>query len=205
MVGPPVIGLIESARARVIVIDELLEEPPGTSTASASDAFTGAHSVAENPSTPMHIPSLSLTATPRQLEPPTPDIMEDPLRALVRICAFLASNTARALGRDEPGVTPPLAGVEPYLDAVSVDLVRINKVVAKKRVEEDEEEEEEEGEDEQGNEAAVADSSRAWKDTVGDLDEVAGGADTDKREGPAVPKLRGYYRYIIATVCAGWK
>ncbi|KAH8996423.1 hypothetical protein EDB86DRAFT_3243321 [Lactarius hatsudake] len=47
------------------------------------------------------VPSLSLTVTPRELEPPTPDVAEDPLRALTRICAFLVSNTARATQRDE--------------------------------------------------------------------------------------------------------
>ncbi|KAI9449447.1 hypothetical protein BJY52DRAFT_1192570 [Lactarius psammicola] len=83
-------------------------------------------------------PSLSLTVTPRELEPPTPDVAEDPLRALTRICAFLVSNTARATQRDELGVTPPLAGLEPYLDAVRVDLAYIDEVVEEKRVEAEE-------------------------------------------------------------------
>ena len=81
-------------------------------------------------------PSLSLTVTPRELEPPTPDVAEDPLRALYRICAFLVSNTARAAQRDELGTTPPLAGLEPYLDAVRVDLAYIDEVVAGRRAEE---------------------------------------------------------------------
>lgn len=76
-------------------------------------------------------PSLSLTVTPRELEPPTPDVAEDPLRALSRICAFLVSNTARAARRVELGATPPLAGLEPYLDAVRVDLAYIDEVVAR--------------------------------------------------------------------------
>ncbi|KAH8993491.1 hypothetical protein EDB92DRAFT_1815552 [Lactarius akahatsu] len=85
-------------------------------------------------------PSLSLTVTPRDLEPPTPDVAEDPLRALTRICAFLVSNTARATQRDELGATPPLAGLEPYLDAVNVDLAYIDEVVVGKRAEADERE-----------------------------------------------------------------
>jgi hypothetical protein len=76
-------------------------------------------------------PSLSLTATPRELEPPTPDVAEDPLRALVRICGFLASNTARAWrGEEELAATPPLAGLAPYLDPVKDDLERISEMVA---------------------------------------------------------------------------
>ncbi|KAH9069805.1 hypothetical protein EDB83DRAFT_2518142 [Lactarius deliciosus] len=84
------------------------------------------------------VPSLSLTVTPRELEPPTPDVAEDPLRALTRICAFLVSNTARATQRDELGATPPLAGLEPYLDAVNVDLAYIDEVVVGKRAEAEE-------------------------------------------------------------------
>ena len=71
------------------------------------------------------VPSLSLTVTPRELEPPTPDVAEDPLRALARICAFLVSNTARAAQNAELGTTPPLAGLEPYIEAVNVDLAYI--------------------------------------------------------------------------------
>lgn len=70
-------------------------------------------------------PSLSLTVTPRELEPPTPDVAEDPLRALARICAFLVSNTARAAQNAELGTTPPLAGLGPYIEAVNVDLAYI--------------------------------------------------------------------------------
>ncbi|KAN0138360.1 hypothetical protein V8E53_003823 [Lactarius tabidus] len=83
-------------------------------------------------------PSLSLTVTPRDLEPPTPDVAEDPLRALARICAFLVSNTARAAQRAELGATPPLAGLEPYLEAVNVDLAYIDEVVEGMRAEGDE-------------------------------------------------------------------
>jgi hypothetical protein len=82
-------------------------------------------------------PSLSLTVTPRELEPPTPDVAEDPLRALARICAFLVSNTARAAQRAELGVTPPLAGLEPYLESVNVDLAYIDEVVEGMREEEE--------------------------------------------------------------------
>jgi hypothetical protein len=82
-------------------------------------------------------PSLSLTATPRELEPPTPDVAEDPLRALIRICGFLAANTARAWrGDEELAATPPLAGLAPYLDPVKDDLERISEMVADKRGEE---------------------------------------------------------------------
>lgn len=73
-------------------------------------------------------PSLSLTATPHELEPPTPDVAEDPLRALVRICGFLASNTARAWRGEELAATPPLAGLAPYLDNVKDDLERISEM-----------------------------------------------------------------------------
>lgn len=76
------------------------------------------------------VPSLSLTATPRDLEPPTPDVAEDPLRALVRICGFLASNTSRAWRGEELNATPPLAGLALYLDAVHEDMERINEMGA---------------------------------------------------------------------------
>ena len=78
-------------------------------------------------------PSLSLTATPRELEPPTPDVAEDPLRALVRICGFLASNTARAWRGEELAATPPLAGLAQFLDPVKDDLETISEMVAEKR------------------------------------------------------------------------
>jgi hypothetical protein len=81
-------------------------------------------------------PSLSLTATPRELEPPTPDGAEDPLLALVRICGFLASNSARAWRGEELAATPPLAGLAAYLDPVKEDLERISEMVADKREEE---------------------------------------------------------------------
>jgi len=77
-------------------------------------------------------PSLSLTATPHELEPPTPDVAEDPLRALIRICGFLASNTARAWRGEELAATPPLAGLAPYLDPVKDDLERISEMIADK-------------------------------------------------------------------------
>ncbi|KAI0279391.1 hypothetical protein BGY98DRAFT_439479 [Russula aff. rugulosa BPL654] len=80
-------------------------------------------------------PSLSLTATPRELEPPTPDVAEDPLRALVRICGFLTSNIARAWRGEELAATPPLAGLAAYLDPVKEDLERISEMVADKREE----------------------------------------------------------------------
>jgi hypothetical protein len=78
-------------------------------------------------------PSLSLTATPRELEPPTPDVAEDPLRALIRICGFLASNTALAWRGEELAATPPLAGLAAYLDPVKDDLERISEMVPEKR------------------------------------------------------------------------
>ncbi|KAI0247294.1 hypothetical protein BJV78DRAFT_1285662 [Lactifluus subvellereus] len=93
--------------------------------------------ITEPPSTPS-TPTLSLTATPRELEPPTPDVAEDPLRALSRICGFLASNSARAWRREDLGAMPPLAGLELYLDAVRVDLERIDEMVEEKRKDEDE-------------------------------------------------------------------
>jgi hypothetical protein len=76
-------------------------------------------------------PSLSLTATPHELEPPTPDVAEDPLRALVRICGFLASNTARAWRGEELAATPPLAGLALYLDPIKDDLERISEMEEK--------------------------------------------------------------------------
>ena len=81
-------------------------------------------------------PSLSLTATPRELEPPTPDVAEEPLRALARICGFFASNTARAWRGEELAATPPLAGLAAYLDPVKEDLERISEMLADKREEE---------------------------------------------------------------------
>ncbi|KAH8993488.1 hypothetical protein EDB92DRAFT_409256 [Lactarius akahatsu] len=80
-------------------------------------------------------PSLSLTVTPRELEPPT---SEDPLRALGHVCAFLASSIVRARQCDELGVMPPLAGLEPYLVPVRADLAYIDEVVARKRAEAEE-------------------------------------------------------------------
>ena len=74
------------------------------------------------------MPSLSLTATPRLLEPATPDVAEEPLRALARICGFLASSTARAWRGEALPATPPLAGLASYLDAVHRDLECINEM-----------------------------------------------------------------------------
>ncbi|KAH9972430.1 hypothetical protein BGW80DRAFT_1561026 [Lactifluus volemus] len=53
---------------------------------------------------------------------------EDPLRALTRICDFLACNTARARKRGEFDTTPPLAGLGLYLDAMRVDLAHIDEM-----------------------------------------------------------------------------
>ena len=114
------------------------------------------------------LPSLSLTVTPRELEPPTPDVAEDPLRALSRICAFLVSNTARAALRAELGATPPLAGLEPYLDSVRVDLAYIDELVAEKRAEA---EEEDEG---SADEETIAGGSEGEEDTVPSADEGLG-------------------------------
>ena len=79
------------------------------------------------------VPSLSLTATPRELEPQTPDGAEDPLRALTRICGFLTSNTARAWRGEDLAATPPLAGLAAYLDPVEEDLERISEMATEKR------------------------------------------------------------------------
>ncbi|KAI9437600.1 hypothetical protein H4582DRAFT_1879248 [Lactarius indigo] len=85
-------------------------------------------------------PSLSLTFTPREIELPTSDsAAEDPLRALGYICAFLASSIARARQRDELGERPPLAGLEPYLDTVLMDLAYIDEVVVEKRADAEQE------------------------------------------------------------------
>ena len=81
-------------------------------------------------------PSLSLTATPRELEPPTPDVAENPLRALTRICGFLTSNTARAWRGEELAATPPLAGLAMYLAPVQEDLERISEMEGGKAEEE---------------------------------------------------------------------
>ncbi|KAH8996422.1 hypothetical protein EDB86DRAFT_996557 [Lactarius hatsudake] len=89
--------------------------------------------IEKSKSTPLPVPSravepsLSLTVTRRELKPPT---SEDPLRALGHVCAFLASSIARARQRDELGARPPLAGLEPYIDAVRADLAYIDEVVA---------------------------------------------------------------------------
>ena len=90
--------------------------------------------------------TLSLTTTPHELEPPTPDVAEDPLRALSRTCGFLAANMARGWKREELTATPPLAGLEPYLAAVREDLARIEEIGE----EEDESESENESESESG-------------------------------------------------------
>ncbi|KAI9449451.1 hypothetical protein BJY52DRAFT_1192574 [Lactarius psammicola] len=84
-------------------------------------------------------PPLSLTVTPRELQPPTSDVAEVPLQALISICAFLASNIARAVQRAELRATPSLAGLEPCIDAVCRDLAYIDEVVAGKRAEAEEE------------------------------------------------------------------
>ncbi|KAH9971134.1 hypothetical protein BGW80DRAFT_510758 [Lactifluus volemus] len=98
-------------------------------------------------STPQQSPSLSLTTTPRELEPPTPDVAEDPLRALTRICGFLTCNISRARKRDQLAITPPLAGLGLYLDAVRVDLARIDELVQERRQEPEEEHRSDEGSD----------------------------------------------------------
>ena len=78
-------------------------------------------------------PSVSLTATPRGPVPPIPDVAEDPLRTLARMCGFLASNIARAWRGEELAATPSLVA---YLDPVKEDLERISEMVADKREEE---------------------------------------------------------------------
>ena len=80
-------------------------------------------------------PSLSLTATPHELEPPTPDVAEDPLLALICICGFLTSNTTRAWREEELAAMPPLVGLAAYLDPIKEDLERISEMVADKREE----------------------------------------------------------------------
>lgn len=108
--------------------------------------------------------SLSLTATPRELEPPTPDVAEDPLRALVRICGFLASNTARAWRGEDLAATPPLAGLALYLDHVQEDLERISEMAEEKR-----------GDD--GKERAGGDSEEAVVVAAGESAGAGAGAD----------------------------
>ena len=130
-------------------------------------------------------PSLSLTVTPRELEPPTPDVAEDPLRALTRICAFLVSNTALAAQRAELDATPPLAGLEPYLDAVRVDLAYIDEVVAGKHAE-DEEEERSADDEAAATTVAVAEDAGASASADSGLDAGAGvSADAHAHDEPS--------------------
>ncbi|KAH9971130.1 hypothetical protein BGW80DRAFT_510408 [Lactifluus volemus] len=58
-----------------------------------------------------------------------PDVAEDPLRALTRICGFLTCNISRARKRDQLAIMPPLAGLGMYLNAVRVDLARVDELV----------------------------------------------------------------------------
>ena len=133
---------------------------PSTPTQSSSSSG-GGDGGSSGGSSPARVPTpttLSLTATPRELEPATPDVAEEPLRALARICGFLAANSARAWRRDELAATPPLAGLEPYLAAVQEDLARCEEMA----------EEEEDGEDEGEGEGAVADAAAAGEVRVWD-------------------------------------
>ena len=128
--------------------------------------------------------TLSLTTTPHELEPPTPDVAEDPLRALSRTCGFLAANMARGLKGEELAVTPPLAGLEPYLAAVRKDLARIEN--------EGEEDDESESESEEGDSHSDAEVKEgavvavAGKVQVGDRQDAGAGADAG--EGPGAGK-----------------
>ncbi|KAH9987003.1 hypothetical protein BJV74DRAFT_796627 [Russula compacta] len=132
----------------------VIPSPSATAAAAGTAASASASAASASASAQQRPPSLSLMATPRALlEPPTPDVAEDPLRALSRICGFLASNTARAWRRDELGPTPPLAGLEPYLGAVRGDLARIDEMVAEGG---SGPEEDDEGEDEEGGEEGEA-------------------------------------------------
>lgn len=66
-------------------------------------------------------------------------VTEAALLALNGICAFLAANTALAEQCAELSATPPLVGLEPYLDAVLMDPADIDEVVAEKRADVEEE------------------------------------------------------------------
>ncbi|KAH9055524.1 hypothetical protein EDB87DRAFT_1762122 [Lactarius vividus] len=99
-----------------------------------SETSESSHTLARRAPPPPPPPRLAEKSKPTA----TAHVAEDPLRALTRICAFLVSNTARATQRDELGATPPLAGLEPYLDAVNVDLAYIDEVVVGKRAEAEE-------------------------------------------------------------------
>jgi len=127
--------------------------------------------------------SLSLTVTPRELEPRTPDVVEDPLQAIFRVCGFLAANTARAWRHEELAPTPPLAGLEPYLAAVQRDLEMIDQTGKDDEdVDVDEEEESEEGEESEGEEeegAAAAEDSEVQvldREDAGDSEDSEAGA-----------------------------
>src|SRR5712671_5185964 len=128
-------------------------------------------------------PSLSLMATPGALEPLSPDVAEDPLRALGRFCAFLASNTARAWRREEElERTPPLAGLEPYLDVVREDLARIDEMVAPEGDSEDSEDSEEDGKKEREEDSEQVKEKVKEKDQEAVAVAVTGGAEVKDRE-----------------------
>jgi hypothetical protein len=128
--------------------------------------------------------TLSLTTAPHELEPPTPDAAEDPLRALSRTCGFLAANTARGLKREELSATPPLAGLEPYLAAVRKDLARIEEMGEEDESESESESEEGDGEGDSHGDAVEVKEGAVVAVTgevrVGDRQDVGAGADADE-------------------------
>lgn len=139
---------------RVKFVERSIVIPPTIPPRKPDNSIESSPALIEAPSPTL---SLSLTVTPRELEPRTPDVVEDPLQALVRICGFLAANTARALRHEELAPTPPLAGLEPYLTAVQEDLETIDQMGKDDEDEDtDEESEESEGEEEEEEGAAAA-------------------------------------------------
>ena len=163
---------------RVKFVERSIVIPPTIPQRKPDNSIECSPALVEAPSPTL---SLSLTVTPRELEPRTPSIVEDPLQALVRICAFLAANTARAWRHEELAPTPPLAGLEPYLAAVQQDFVMIDRT-GKDDEDEDVDEEEEESEESEGegNEgAAAAEDSEVQmldREDAGDSEDSEAGA-----------------------------
>lgn len=159
---------------RVKFVERSIVIPPTIPQRKPDNSIESSPALVEAPSPTL---SLSLTVTPRELEPRTPDVVEDPLQALVRICGFLAANTARAWRHEELAPTPPLAGLEPYLAAVQEDLETIDQT-GKDDEDEDEDSEEEESEGEEEGAAAAEDSEVQVLDQggKGDSEDLEAGA-----------------------------
>jgi len=162
---------------RVKFVERSIVIPPTIPQRKPDNSIESSPALVEAPSPTL---SLSLTVTPRELEPRTPDVVEDPLQALVRICGFLAANTARAWRHEELAPTPPLAGLELYLAAVQEDLETIDQTGKDDEVE-DEDSEEEESEESEGEEegAAAAEDSEVQvldQGGEGDSEDLEAGA-----------------------------